>query len=469
MQPAPAPQPSMWERLSTPLRDRNFRRLLQFLLFWGFASNLAIPFFAVYMLVRLGFPLASVIALSILSQFFNILFLRVWGRYVDRFGSKAVLSLCVSLYLLVIFGWIFTTMPERYFLTIPLLVILHIFAGIANAGVNLTVGTIGFKLSPKGGSTPYLAGASLAINIGAGIGPLCGGFLADFFAVRQLNLTLSWMSPASQVELPAMSIIGHDFLFCIAFVIGVITLGTLAAIREEGEASREAVLESLFYPTRDLEKKVSSTPAYNIFSNFPFGYLRRIPLPGIDAVLGVTVYQIAEMARAATLAAARGKKLTDKLTRVLEKKLAPVWKTREAVEEHAVEIAKEAARGAMHVVDDKSVSIEELVRPVTSGVVEVTGKAGVEPLESLLGASQGVIQGASETGLDLGEATAKTIEAAREIAAITGVSEQAAVIQAAEGALQAAEVIGPEAVAEVVDGIPDEILKERMPEERSTE
>jgi len=37
-------------------------------LFWGFASNLAIPFFAVYMLVRLGFPLSWVIGFSILSQ-----------------------------------------------------------------------------------------------------------------------------------------------------------------------------------------------------------------------------------------------------------------------------------------------------------------------------------------------------------------------------------------------------------------
>jgi MFS family permease len=458
MQPAPAPQLSLWERLSAPLRDRNFRRLLQFLLVWGFASNLAIPFFAVYMLVRLGFPLAWVIALSILSQLFNIIFLRVWGHYVDRFGSKAVLSLCVSLYLLVIFGWIFTTMPERYFLTVPLLIVLHIFAGIANAGVNLTVGTIGFKLAPKGEATSYLAGASLAINIGAGLGPLCGGFLADFFTVRQLNLTFTWMAPDSFVELPALSIIGHDFLFSIAFIFGLFTLSMLATIREEGEATREVVLESLFYPTRDLSRKVNTAPTYNIFSNFPFGYLRRLPIPGLDAVLGVTAYQIAEMARAATSAAIRGKKLTNKLTRALERRLGPVWNTREVIEEHAVEITKEAARGAMHGADNKTLTADVLVGPVTSSVVEASSKAGVNPMDSLLGASQGVIQGAAETGVDLGQATIQTIEAAREIAANTGVSEKAAVIQAAEGALQAAEVIGPEAAAEVAEVLPEEVF-----------
>ncbi|MFH1383109.1 MAG: hypothetical protein ABIH70_09515 [Chloroflexota bacterium] len=74
MMPIPASQPSILERLVAPLRDKNFRQLIQFLLFWGFASNLAIPFFAVYMLKRLGLPLSWVIALSILSQLFNIFF-----------------------------------------------------------------------------------------------------------------------------------------------------------------------------------------------------------------------------------------------------------------------------------------------------------------------------------------------------------------------------------------------------------
>ena len=294
MQPAPVPHIPLKERLLAPIRDRNFRQLLLFLSLWGFASNLAIPFFAVYMLVRLGFPLSWVIAFSILSQLFNILFLRVWGRYVDRFGTKAVLSLCVSLYLLVIAGWIFTTMPERYFLTIPLLILLHIFAGIATAGVNITVGTIGLKLSPQGESTSYLAGASLAVNVGAGLGPMFGGFLADFFMTRQLNLTLSWISPGTAVDLPALSIHGYDFLFAIAFFLGMITLSLLATTREEGEVTRETILESLVYPARDTTRPASMVPQYNLVNTSALGYIRRIPIPGLDALLGVTAYQIAE-------------------------------------------------------------------------------------------------------------------------------------------------------------------------------
>ncbi|MBN1692375.1 MAG: MFS transporter [Dehalococcoidales bacterium] len=461
MQPPAAPQPSLEQRLTAPLKDRNFRRLLQFLLIWGFASNLAIPFFAVYMLVRLGFPLALVIGFSILSQIFNIIFLRIWGRYVDRFGSKVILSICASLYLLVIFGWIFTTMPERYFLTIPLLVVLYIFAGIATAGVNLAVMTIGLKLAPKGESTTYLAGASLATSIGAGLGPLCGGLLADFFASRQLNLTFSWVSPDTLVEMPALSIIGLDFLFGIAFIFGIITLGLLAGIREEGEATREVVLESLIYPGREVPRQVSSAPSYSLLNNFPFSYLKRIPLPGIDAVLGVTAYQIAETARAAASAAVSGQRLTKQLALALEKRLPRVWKNKKVLGEHAVEISREVARGAMHVVDKKPLPVEKVVGPVASGIVEVTEKAGVNPMDSILGASRGVIQGASETGMDLSEATVQTLEAAREIAKRTGISQEEAIIQAAQGALQAAEGLGPEAAAEIVEYLPDDAFKKQ--------
>jgi len=458
MQPILGSQPSIRQRLTAPLRDSNFRRLIQFLFFWGFASNLAIPFFAVYMLVRLGLPLSWVIALSVLSQLFNIFFLRVWGRFVDRFGNKAVLTLCASLYLLVILGWIFTTMPERYFLTMPLLVLLHVFAGIANAGVTLTVGTIGLKLAPQGEATPYLAGASMATNLGAGLGPLLGGLLANFFSARQLNLTFTWIDPVSSIQLPALSIIGFDFLFGIAFIVGLITLGVLSRIREEGEVGREVLLESLFFPTRELSRPMSSVPAYNLLSNFPFGSLKRVPVPGLDVAFGVTAYQIAEMSRAATLTAVSGRRLTKKLAKALEGGLNGIWKTREEVKAHGVEITRQMARGAMHVVNEKPLAVEQLVSPIIMGVVKVSSRAGVNPLNGILGASQGIIQGAAETGTDLGDATLQTIEAAKEIAAQTGLSEESAVARVAEGALQAAEAIGPEAVAEVAESLPEEIL-----------
>jgi MFS family permease/enamine deaminase RidA (YjgF/YER057c/UK114 family) len=482
MQPVIGAQPPLWQRLAAPIKDANFRRLLQFLIFWGFASNLAIPFFAVYMLAVLELPLSLVLSLGILGQLFNMLFLRVWGAFADRFGNKAVLSLSTSLFLLVILGWIFTAMREPHFLTMPLLVLLHVFAGIANAGATLTVGTIGLKLAPRGEATSYLASASLATNLGAGMGPLFGGLLADFFRQRQLNLTFSWTDAATTVQLTPLTIIGHDFLFAIAFVVGIITLGSLARIREEGEVGREVLLESLFSPFRELSRPMSIVPAYNLLANFPFGFVKRVPIPGLDVAFGVTAFQIAEMARvatltavrgrrltrklvngaemakAATLTAVRGRRLTRKLVKGLESGLNSIWRATEEVKEHGVEITRQSARGAMHVVNEKPLPVEQLVGPVIAAVVKVSGQAGMNPLNAISGASHGIIQGAAETGTDLGDATRQTIAAAKEVAAQTGLSEESAVAKAVEAVLQAAEAIGPEAVAEVAESLPEEIL-----------
>jgi MFS family permease len=230
MHAASGPRLSLKYMLFNPLQDRNFRQLVNFLFFWGFAANLAVPFFTIYMLQQLGFPLSAVIALNTLSQLTFVLFLRVWGSFVDRFGSKAVLSLSASLYLLAIVGWTFTTLPDIYFLTIPLVIVLQIFAGVAAAGVNLTMTTIGLKLAPQEQATSYMVVASLATNIGAGLGPLAGGLLADFFSGRQFSIAFGWTdaTDATQnIEFPAVHLAGFDFLFTIAFLIGLITLKTL--------------------------------------------------------------------------------------------------------------------------------------------------------------------------------------------------------------------------------------------------
>jgi len=450
MQPVPEPKPSLVATVADPFRDQNYRKLLRFLFLWGLAINLATPFFAVYMLQRLELPISAVIGFSVLSQAFNVLFLRVWGRFSDQFGSKTVLSVCVSLYLLVILGWMFTTMPERYFLTIPLLVLLHILAGIAAAGVTLTISTIGMKLAPEGKATAYLAGAGLAMSVGAGIGPLLGGRFADFFSVRQLSLSFTWVDPTRQLDIGALHLTGFDFLFGITFVLGLLTLSLLATIREEGEAGREVLLEALRSPVRELTRPLSTIPGLSFLGHFPYGYLRRVPLPGLDVALGVTAYQIAEIARVATLSVQRGRDTATRLARALGEGLSKVIEPGEAVRKHGSEVAQHAARGSILAIDKTShIDLGQSVRQAVLGVLGALRHSQVKPQDALRGAGQGVIQGASEVKADLGEASFQAVEAAKEWASEAGLSEEEAGAQVAQGCLDAAAALGPKALAQV--------------------
>ncbi len=454
MPESPARKPSLLSTIRPPFSDQNYRKLLRFLLLWGLAINLATPFFAVYMLKRLDMSLAAVIGLSIVSQAFAIIFLRVWGRMADQYGSKAILSLCVSLYLLVILGWVFTTMPERYFLTIPLLVVLHIMAGIASAGVTLTIGTIGMKLAPTGQATAYLAGAGLATSVGAGIGPLLGGVFADFFSERQLSLTLGWMDPSHSFSIGALYLTGFDFLFGISFVIGLATLLLLAAIREEGEVSREVVLESLFSPIRSLTRPLSTVAGLGFLGQFPYGYLRRVPIPGVDVALGVTAYQIAGMAKAAAISVSEGKKAMDRIAKPLEEALAGLWKPHESVEGHGGEIARHAARGAMHAANSIPHSSGQAAHDVMLAVVGSSVRARVDPRDSIRGTAFGIVRGASEAGLDIAEVAHHAVEAAGEAAAQSGLSKEAAEAEAVIGVLEAAETAGADELERVKKVLP---------------
>lgn len=458
MQPSTEPQPSFFSTISIPFHDGNYRRLLSFLLLWGLALNMSIPFFAVYMLLRLGLPLSAVIGFSILSQAFNILFLRLWGPLADRFGFKSILSVSVSLYLLVVLGWTFTTMPERYSLTIPLLVILHILAGMASAGVTLATGTIGLKLAPKGQATAYLAAAGLATSLGAGLGPLLGGYLADFFNARQLSLIFTWTDPIHSIQLPVFSIIGFDFLFCITFILGLLTLSALVALREEGEVGREVVLDTLFAPMRHAVRPMSSVSGLNFLSQFPYGILRHVHIPGLDVALGVTSYQIADMARTTTVAVMGGQKRVKRIARALEKTLTSVWGTAKDMHTHGSEVVRQTARGTMHAEENTDLDVAQLARSAVLGIASTFGRAHLDPRDILRKAGYGVVQGAGETGADLAKAAIQAVEAAREVAEQARLSEKEAAAYIAQGALEAAAAMGTEAVAQVMASLPEDVL-----------
>jgi len=458
MQPSAEARPSFLSTILPPFRDGNYRRLLSFLLLSELALHMSIPFFAVYMLLRLGLPLWAVIGFSILSQAFNILFLRLWGRLADRFGFKAVLSVSVSLYLLVVLGWTFTTMPERYVLTIPLLVILHILAGIAAAGVTLSTGTIGLKLAPKGQATAYLAAAGLATSLGVGLGPLLGGYLSDFFSVRQLSFIIEWTSPISSIHLPVLSLSGFDFLFCITFVVGLFTLGALVAFREQGEVGREVILEALFAPMRHAVRPMSSVPGLGFLSQFPYSVLRRVPVPGLDVALGVTAYQLADMAKNTTAAVVRSQPRLVSIARALEKALTSILGRANDMQAHGIEIARQTARGTMHARTNTDLDVAQLARSAVLGIASTFGRRGMVPGDTLRGAGYGVVQGAAETGASLGQAAISAVGAGKEMAAQAGLSEKEAAVCVARGALEAAAAIGEKAMVEVKGSLPADVL-----------
>lgn len=274
----PSATNGLLETLSAPFRQANFRNLIAFLGIWNLAINFAAPFFTVYMLNRLGLSMGYVLGLSVISQIMNVFFFRIWGRLADRFSNKSVLSVSGWFFVLSFLLWPFTTMPEAHPLTLPLLVAIHVLAGISTAGVALCSGNIALKAAPRGQATAFLAVNALVTGIAATIAPICGGFLADYFAGREFSFLLNYGligEKISPITISALNLRGLDFLFVLAFFLGLYALHRLLAVREEGEVEERIVIQEFYSEVRKFARSVSNVAGMRTLSHFPYGAMRQ--------------------------------------------------------------------------------------------------------------------------------------------------------------------------------------------------
>lgn len=456
------PSPSLGSALGAPFRDSEFRRLLYFLFSRNFVINLAVPFFTVYMLTKLGLALTWVVGLGVLSQLSSVLFLRVWGPLVDAHGSKVILSLATSLSFLVVLGWIFVAMPEPHVLTMPLLVVLHMLIGVANAGINISSMTIRMKMAPRNQSTAYLTAASLAANLGAGIGPLLGGAFTDFFDVRHLMIAVEWVDPQRTIGFPALFLTGFDFLFVLAFLLGLFVLGMLARIREEGETDSAVVMEELMAQTRENLRALNSVPGMSFLSGFPSRAMQSMPgVAGLDVAVGVTAHQLSTSIRVAVETIDRSGASARQLHARIGHGVAAFARRAGDLSWRGTEVALTVTHAAVQAAAHTGIGISRLTETAVRSTLRVLMRTAADPVEMLRGAVTGTIRGARDAGLQVGQAAAGAVEAARKAAAGLGLTEQEAAHVAARAAVKAAEELDDLAQAQVKAAVLDELLSEK--------
>lgn len=173
-------------------------------------------------------------------------------------------------------------MPDVYWLTLPLLVALHVVMGAATAGIVLATGNISLKLAPKEEATAYLASSTVVNSLAAGSAPILGGFGADFFAGRSVEWTLRLTGPTRQITIETLSLQQWDFFFVGAFLVGLYALHRLALVREEGHIEEHEVLDELKAMTRRRLTGFSSIGGLRQMLTFPLGAVASSPERSTD-------------------------------------------------------------------------------------------------------------------------------------------------------------------------------------------
>lgn len=232
---------NIFRLLKRPLKDSNFRRLLMFNSAWVFALNIATPFFTVFLLKSLGIALSYVILLGIISQVGSILTIRLWGTFADRYSNKTIIAICAPLYIGCFVAWCFVGIYTHMYVNMALLVLIYIFTGISTAGINLSLINIGLKLAPREESIVYLSAKNVITAFFSSIAPLIGGYLADFFTNRHLNVRIEWGGPRVTKVFRLLELHEWNFLFLIAALLALVALELLVPVKEAGEVEKEDV------------------------------------------------------------------------------------------------------------------------------------------------------------------------------------------------------------------------------------
>ena len=261
---------NFFQKLKEPFKDVNYRKLLYFLFLWNFTINLTIPFFTVYMLEKLQLDLTFVVILTNINQLTTLLFLRIWGHLSDRFSNKSVLGISCPLFLFCIIAWVFTSLPNKYLLTIPLILLIHILMGVSIAGITLSTGNISLKLTPKGKANWYLAITAVINSVALGTAPIIGGIFSDYFQRSELSLIFNWSSPNGSSQFQILDLQGLDFFFIIAFFVGFLSLFQLALIKEEGEVKNRIFIDEFFIELKRITKNIFSLGSNQKFLLKPF-------------------------------------------------------------------------------------------------------------------------------------------------------------------------------------------------------
>jgi MFS family permease len=150
----------------------NYGHFVIYVTLFKFATYIAAPFFAVYMLKNLGFTYLQftiIVAAELIASFIAM---GIWGRLIDEQGTKFVLYVSGMLTPLIPFLWLFSS--NFYYL-----IVVEVFAGLSWAGFNLSTSNFIFDAVKPENRVRCISYYKFFEGIAIVIGAALGGILIE--------------------------------------------------------------------------------------------------------------------------------------------------------------------------------------------------------------------------------------------------------------------------------------------------
>jgi len=155
-------------------KNITMRKFIITFFIWQFGMTLSIPFYVVRLVKYMGAGYEWVAIQLLVFSITMVAFQKLWGKYLDKFGSRVILSLCAIGSAFYPFFWLFVRVPYHI---IPI----EILSGIAWSGVNLAYFNYLLEISPGQKRHFYLALFYIVFGLAGVLGPIVGGLIASAF------------------------------------------------------------------------------------------------------------------------------------------------------------------------------------------------------------------------------------------------------------------------------------------------
>ncbi len=131
--------------IKEPLKNKNFRQLALFNAWWMLAIGIGAPFWGAFMMKKLHMSLFEIQMYGAISSLSMLVAFKWWGKFIDRFGNRTTMKICVFLGGINPLIWVFFT-KESYWLIWPE----AILSGFMWSGTNIVSMNFILAISPKG-------------------------------------------------------------------------------------------------------------------------------------------------------------------------------------------------------------------------------------------------------------------------------------------------------------------------------